>query len=50
MSCVDISIIDDSVVSEESEQFMVQFTLLMPDVVTGKPNIAYVTIVDNDGM
>ena len=47
---MDIILIDDSTVSEQNEQFMVQFTVITPGVETGMPNILFVTIIDNDGM
>ena len=45
---MEIPVIDDSIVSEGDEQFMVTFTVFTPDVETGVPNISYVTIIDND--
>ena len=48
--CVDIILFDDSIVAEENEQFMLQFTVLTPGVETGMPNISFVTIINDDGM
>ena len=50
MTCVEIPIIDDLIVSEGDEQFIVTFTVFTPGVATGVPNISYVTIIDNDSM